>query len=502
MGQDFAFVDSLIRADKKIGTISISTMSGRLFDAQFPKYYPPRIEAPEIESLTVGLMDMGKVWSGKLANTLGPPAVLNDINDDYSNIGAVTIGCVGPTADLWLVGTPILDITADMLGEIHVPNLGTTQIVRIGGAFGWDPTDPQPVPCDTSVLSTYWWNTVPTIEGSPRGYWAEVEDNCLSDGLPQFARILVQDEAALDGHVILHASNTVLRHFAEKWSGDVVIGTGDPAVPPVTTTKVLSTNGARATGADYVGPEYLTNGQSIGAGAVGLVPFALHRSDTFPWSGCVTLPCGLCITGPCGPNGMPVVSRTQFEGDGIVLPLYGPVRGNAPTGQGIVHLFQANGQGVPEWSVDYGPSVTQLIDGHTLVLKGNSSIPNGRYVVYHDFEDDNLLCDQLRTSTDVPAKGFVYHFVLFSRYGCEPNANNPCGGDSSCSDFNGDGDAGTDQDIEAFFACIGGNCCATCGSPDFNCDGDTATDQDIEAYFRALGGDTSDCENCNPNPGP
>ncbi|HYE60978.1 MAG TPA: hypothetical protein VD997_03190 [Phycisphaerales bacterium] len=56
------------------------------------------------------------------------------------------------------------------------------------------------------------------------------------------------------------------------------------------------------------------------------------------------------------------------------------------------------------------------------------------------------------------------------------------------SDFNGDGDYGTDQDIEAFFACIGGACCATCASADFNSDGDTATDQDIESFFRVLGG--------------
>ncbi|HYE63001.1 MAG TPA: hypothetical protein VD997_13475 [Phycisphaerales bacterium] len=58
------------------------------------------------------------------------------------------------------------------------------------------------------------------------------------------------------------------------------------------------------------------------------------------------------------------------------------------------------------------------------------------------------------------------------------------------SDFNGDGDAGTDQDIEAFFACLGGSCCAWCyaGGADFNGDGDTGTDQDIESFFRVLGG--------------
>jgi len=63
---------------------------------------------------------------------------------------------------------------------------------------------------------------------------------------------------------------------------------------------------------------------------------------------------------------------------------------------------------------------------------------------------------------------------------------NTCGG----QDYNGDGDFGTDQDIEAFFACLGGTCCPTCfcqGS-DFNGDGDFGTDADIEAFFRVLGG--------------
>jgi hypothetical protein len=62
----------------------------------------------------------------------------------------------------------------------------------------------------------------------------------------------------------------------------------------------------------------------------------------------------------------------------------------------------------------------------------------------------------------------------------------PCAGD-----FNGDGDANTDADIEAFFACIAGNCCAACASPDFDADGDVATDRDIEAFFRVLAG--GDC---------
>jgi hypothetical protein len=57
-------------------------------------------------------------------------------------------------------------------------------------------------------------------------------------------------------------------------------------------------------------------------------------------------------------------------------------------------------------------------------------------------------------------------------------------------DFNNDGDERTDADIEAFFACVAGNCCATCDVADFDGDGSSGTDADIEAFFRVLGGGT------------
>jgi hypothetical protein len=60
----------------------------------------------------------------------------------------------------------------------------------------------------------------------------------------------------------------------------------------------------------------------------------------------------------------------------------------------------------------------------------------------------------------------------------------PCGS----ADFNHDGAPGTDLDIEAFFACIAGNCCPSCDSPDFDGDGAVSTDADIEAFFRVLAG--------------
>jgi len=57
-------------------------------------------------------------------------------------------------------------------------------------------------------------------------------------------------------------------------------------------------------------------------------------------------------------------------------------------------------------------------------------------------------------------------------------------------DFDGDGDEGTDADIEAFFIVIGGGECptGTCASIDFDNDGDEGTDADIEAFFRVIAG--------------
>jgi hypothetical protein len=67
----------------------------------------------------------------------------------------------------------------------------------------------------------------------------------------------------------------------------------------------------------------------------------------------------------------------------------------------------------------------------------------------------------------------------------------PYVGDCGSADFDADGDLGTDADIQAFFACIAGNCRGTCGSADFDGDGDIGTDADIEAFFRVLGGGQS-----------
>ncbi len=99
----------------------------------------------------------------------------------------------------------------------------------------------------------------------------------------------------------------------------------------------------------------------------------------------------------------------------------------------------------------------------------------------------------LQSITTFPATSGVQYLVRVGGYNGARGSvtmNLSCAGGCGTADFDGDGDIGTDADIEAFFACLGGNCCATCfpGGADFNGDGDIGTDADIEAFFRVLGG--------------
>ncbi|HYE62731.1 MAG TPA: hypothetical protein VD997_12115 [Phycisphaerales bacterium] len=97
---------------------------------------------------------------------------------------------------------------------------------------------------------------------------------------------------------------------------------------------------------------------------------------------------------------------------------------------------------------------------------------------------------QIMIAHDINNRGQIIGRAYSPEIGDAAVLYTPIGWGCGSSDFNGDGDSGTDQDIEAFFACIGGTCCATCfpGGADFNGDGDAGTDQDIEAFFRVLGG--------------
>ena len=94
------------------------------------------------------------------------------------------------------------------------------------------------------------------------------------------------------------------------------------------------------------------------------------------------------------------------------------------------------------------------------------------------------------TKIRTPKLSFVSDTVLYGNIEDYTINVLPSGPVCGSADFNCDGDTGTDQDIEAFFSCLAGNCpAAPCNSTaDFNGDGDVGTDADIEAFFRVLAG--------------
>jgi len=134
---------------------------------------------------------------------------------------------------------------------------------------------------------------------------------------------------------------------------------------------------------------------------------------------------------------------------------------------------------------DYYMAISQW-DKDPLDASGNQlwlDLVGGSYRVEHA-PDDVGAANPMSFWSTTTGVGGAYVVTLGGISGAS------CGPVCGTSDFNGDTDFGTDQDIEAFFACLAGFCCPTCyaGGSDFNGDGDFGTDQDIEAFFRVLAG--------------
>ena len=169
---------------------------------------------------------------------------------------------------------------------------------------------------------------------------------------------------------------------------------------------------------------------------------------------------------------------------------------STPSADGVCYIFNTDGD-IVYYSDDEGPANlpqmslgadgTRVYGTNTVPFDGNTPIGEtglaaGTYymaVSLFDTQDLGAL-----------ASGHRWHVRGISGSSLTMGADIYTGFVSLCgsADFDGDGDTGTDLDIEAFFACLGGDCCATCGSADFDGDGDTGTDLDIEAFFRVLGG--------------
>jgi hypothetical protein len=153
-----------------------------------------------------------------------------------------------------------------------------------------------------------------------------------------------------------------------------------------------------------------------------------------------------------------------------------PAGASSSTAYGISGQYQV---GCATTGSAYGPSIASLWSGTAASWENLQLALNGSW---------SNTCAQSAWSSGptlyVAGYGYrngMYQALLWSR---------PLSPSCGSADFNGDGDSGTDADIEAFFACIAGNCCAACGSADFNGDGEVATDADIESFFRVPAGGT------------
>jgi hypothetical protein len=189
----------------------------------------------------------------------------------------------------------------------------------------------------------------------------------------------------------------------------------------------------------------------------------------------------------------------SLGGEGFILTcigvggvVVGPPGGTAIISGGPMPVFTNRcPNGGTEWWINVGTPGNPVWQFQGCNTNTNMVIPTsgGGTITVHD-----VVGFEIRPLNPTPSTASRIRHVVITKNGTEMELRRvnvlpplPQCGDQ---DFNGDGDYGTDADIEAFFACLGGSCCSTCyeGGSDFNADGDYGTDADIESFFRVLGG--------------
>lgn len=315
--------DSLIRVGKLKGlSISRMTLETELSpDSDSPpayripagmhKAYMPRVEMLFVKDLDIGAMEAGVVWSGNLLTALGAPE--NDTTNDYINIETADIGCISPTADIWVYGWHRFDIAVDLLGEVHVPSIpdngaGGFRYLRIGERLGTfleadrlntgpmpechcgsteQYNNPSVEPCDSSpqygLSCTFPCPLTPSGgESSPRAFSG-------GDKFAPIGRIHVREPNQLIGHVVVNANNVhqdpycpaTLYNASSFWTGKVEVkrSAGSPHYNLQPTGYVLG-------GCCYTAqPVHQTPVQLLGYGDVGEVPFRIHAESSSPGYG-------------------------------------------------------------------------------------------------------------------------------------------------------------------------------------------------------------------------
>ncbi|MFZ2872870.1 MAG: hypothetical protein WAZ94_00130, partial [Phycisphaerales bacterium] len=267
--------ESCIHAESSIGTVTLRAMQSDPFVSGCSKY-PPALEAPLIEELTIGAFAHGVVWSGQVGGS--------DPNVHYATIGVTSIGCMRQMSTLWMQSWQTADILTDMYGDIRVPSTPAGSAVRIGRVLGDEaaaafPDEPPVYACECTTQPSevacqqcdWQWNNFDGVLGlaSPRNPWWP-ECNGVEDRAGQ---IIVHNDNGLSGQIIINAGVAGLAP-AVLWSGKAQVGDAanncsDVVISPAQSQPDLA-------------PHYARLSADLGGGAVGLVPFALHDEDCDP----------------------------------------------------------------------------------------------------------------------------------------------------------------------------------------------------------------------------
>ena len=522
-------VDSVVRAACRIDYLDARRMTNyyTYTEPLEQGLIRPRIEAPLIGTLIIDEMQSGVVWSGTLCPlATGPNDCVNDPSDDYASTQVIDVGCIGPTADLWVQDYSRIHVNqlragrdqsfGDVYGEVRSPSLASDQQIVVDGRMAeLSFIEDQACACASTPalrdgvshgtpLVFVGCPTLPGGEPSPRGLSSLEID-------PDRSRILLQEDESLHGQIIVDAINdTSSQRPTTHMLGDVLVGK-TPDIAPTEYNVVFSASSRRTNNqtAQFLLPLYQALPTTFGTGAVGLVPFAVHVASTQQLNTGANQLVNTRLRSPVtlgcteqwmtidfyGPVKLPNPNWCQASQD---PPVQITLDGNPANTLGQFFGYRIAG---PTGLTDVRKRFLQARPANACFSTG--SIPGGEYTITRTGASAALRCD-LPTPRSSPVRDplAASGVVLAVAADCINN-NDGCLPDSNCQsfpsifcdtlDFNQDGDFPTPLDLEDFVRAVEGNCCQTCRcfDLDFNNDGDFPTPLDVEAFISVNGG--GDC---------
>jgi hypothetical protein len=499
-GHDDGAIDAVIHAEGSIGEADVASLTLVSLISEPCNKFPPAVEAPHIDELNITYMGDGSVWSGDHAATTAIEL--------YAQVDALSIGSTRRNSAIWIKDWGSAVIAGNAFGDIHVPEVPASLQLTIGGALG-DEANPgfdledicgaRPWVMPGCELCFNYFRTGDDEDGLSQRPRNPDYPVCTVGSQPLYddrGQIRIAGEAGLHGQVTINAAVTGMAADL-LWSGAVQVGADASNCPLLEVSPTPSSP-------EWESPHYDGLSAALGGGAIGLVPFALHRTDcdppadadpadrTFLNSAFCHIPFmwSACLNTEQGP---------EYDNAFIVLDFYGPISRESE----LVNPYEIgiDGPGGLDWSVDYGQwTQCSIVSGpgggaaRRLVIHGTEfpQLLGGHYFIRpRQGVSASLLCDGLLPgASDTPVADFLYEFWLLkdcNTNGIPDHEEDPgfcCIAYPCDPDYDGDGNA--DQaDVLYLNNVISGGPNPTQRDPDFNRDGNV-DQEDIAALIDTI----------------